>query len=191
MLVRGEKFSVYRVDVPIGADSASAAGDEAAGEGGGEGGRRLRREVVDHPGAVVILPLLEDGRVVLIRSQRWAIGRTILELPAGTLEPPPQTPAGCAGRELLEETGYEAAELRPLLAFYSAPGFCTELLHAFVATGLTWRGQQLEPGERIEPVAMTRPRVLAAIASGSIVDAKTLTVLLYYHYLHAKAEAPA
>ena len=191
LLVRGEKFNVYRVDVPSGPDGAGCAGDGGAGEAGGERGRRLRRDVVDHPGAVVILPLLEDGRVLLTRNHRWAIGQTILELPAGTLEPPPETPASCAGRELLEETGYEAAQLRPLLAFYSAPGFCTELLHGFVATGLTWRGQQLEPGERIEPVAMTWPRVLAAIAAGSIVDAKTLTVLLYYHSLHAKADAPA
>ena len=135
--------------------------------------------VIRHPGAAVILPLLPDGRVVLIRNRRIAIEAELLELPAGTLEPP-ETPLACAQRELTEETGYRADELTPLISFYSSPGFCDERLHAFVARDLTAGRQHLDPAERITVVPLEWAAVLREIETGGIIDGKTIVTLLYY-----------
>jgi ADP-ribose pyrophosphatase len=141
------------------------------------------REIVVHPGAVVILPLLDDGRVILIRNYRYAIGQQLLELPAGTLEPG-ELPMNSAGRELLEETGYLADKLTPLGSFYSSPGVMTEKMICFVATGLTHQGQQLEEGEDIELAPMKFDDALAQIASGDLIDGKTIAALLLYDRFH-------
>ncbi len=142
-------------------------------------GRSRSYDLVVHPGAAVILPILDDGRVLLIRNYRLAVDRELLELPAGTLEPP-EPPEACARRELAEETGWRAARMEPLLSFYSTPGICTEHMHAFVATGLSAGATALEPGERITPCPMRWTDALDAIRSGRITDAKTLVTLLYY-----------
>ena len=115
-----------------------------------EDGERTRREVCVHPGAVVILPLLADGRVVLIKNRRYTIGgQYLVELPAGTLEKG-EDPMNCAGRELLEETGYLAARLQPLGSFFSSPGILTEKMYVFAAYDLQRQQQALEEGEEIE-----------------------------------------
>ncbi|MEX0886970.1 MAG: NUDIX hydrolase [Phycisphaeraceae bacterium] len=142
-------------------------------------GASERREVVVPSDAVVILPLLDDGRVVLIRNERFAVGQTLWELPAGTLEAG-EEPAGCAARELREETGYDAAGVEAMLSFYMSPGFCTEQMHAFRATGLSFVGQQLDETERIEAEVVAIDDVLAMIHDGRIVDAKTVAVVLYH-----------
>lgn len=136
-------------------------------------------DVIVHPGAAVILPLLDDGRVVLIRNRRIATGQTLLELPAGTLEPP-EPASACARRELEEETGYRAGRLVELLQFYSAPGFCNELLHAFLATELAAGPTALEASEQIETQLQPFEDALRAIRDGRIIDAKTIATLLYY-----------
>src|SRR5437867_4555713 len=87
---------------------------------------KVQREIVVHPGAVLILPLLTPDRVVMIRNFRYAVCEELLELPAGTLEPP-EPPRDCAARELEEEAGYRAAEIEPLCEVYTSPGFTTEL----------------------------------------------------------------
>ena len=107
------------------------------------------RDVVRHPGAVVVLPLLDDGRVCLIRNFRVAVSQTLIELPAGTLEPG-HTPAEMAERELIEETGYRAAKIEPLSAFYLSPGILDERMHLFLATGLIAGDSAREAGEEIE-----------------------------------------
>src|SRR5262249_10806842 len=89
-------------------------------------------EVIRHPGAAVILPILDAGRIVLIQNYRPAIERELLELPAGTIDPP-ESPLTCALRELKEETGYTAQQISPLVSFYSTPGICDEQMHVFVA----------------------------------------------------------
>jgi ADP-ribose pyrophosphatase len=142
-------------------------------------GGTLERDVVVHSGAVVLLPILDDGRIVLIRNHRFAIDETLWELPAGTLEPP-EPAIDCAARELREETGYAADSLEPLGRFYSAPGFCTELLHAFVATGLTAVGQDLEPTEHIAVHPVSREELDRLLGEGAIVDAKTLATLFLW-----------
>jgi ADP-ribose pyrophosphatase len=136
-------------------------------------------EVVRHPGAAVILPLLDDGRVVLIRNHRPAVEQNVLELPAGTLDDA-EPPEDCARRELQEETGYRASNWRPLLSFYSSPGFCDERLHAFLATGMQPGPTRHEASERITVTQMGYDQVLAAIGEERIEDGKTILTLLYY-----------
>lgn len=154
----------------------------------GRGGASHRREVVVSNDAVVVLPLLEaepaaagagEPRVVLIRNERFAVGKTLLELPAGTLEPG-EDPAVCAARELTEETGYAAERVEAMTCFYTSPGFCTERMHAYRATGLRFRGQDLDETERIEVEAMSWSEALACLRDGRIEDAKTIATLLFH-----------
>lgn len=144
-----------------------------------DAGRKHVKEIVAHPGAVIVLPLLDDGRVVLIRNRRWALREVLLELPAGTLEKG-EAPINCAGRELLEETGYLASRLRPLLSFYTSPGILSEKMHAFVAEGLQPRKTAHEPGEEIEVVPTPLDDAIGMIRDGQIVDGKSIATLLFY-----------
>lgn len=141
----------------------------------------LARDVVRHPGAVVILPILDGPggpQIVMIRNLRVALEAELLELPAGTLERG-EDPAACAARELMEETGYEALTIRPLGRFYTTPGLTDELMHAFVATGLRSVGQDLEDDEsiRVEPVPLAA--AMACIDAGELVDAKSILTILW------------
>ncbi|MEW6335911.1 MAG: NUDIX domain-containing protein [Acidobacteriota bacterium] len=141
-------------------------------------GAETLREVVRHPGAVVVVPLRADGRVLLERQFRYPVGRVLLELPAGKLEPG-EAPESCARRELAEEIGQAAAAWRPLARFFSAPGFCDEVMHCFLATGLTpVDGAEPDEDERIEVAAMPLAEAIARVESGEICDAKTVAALL-------------
>ena len=137
------------------------------------------RGLMIHPGAVVLLPILADGRIVMIRNQRWQIGQNLLELPAGTRETN-EALACCARRELREETGYTSDKLVPLPAFFSAPGVSTEVMHPYLATELTFIGQSLAADEKIDVVTMRPDTVREALVNGQIIDGKTLAVLGRY-----------
>ncbi|MDX2119360.1 MAG: NUDIX hydrolase [Planctomycetota bacterium] len=143
-------------------------------------GQTLRRQIVRHPGSVVILPILHEAgkptQIVLIRNYRIAPGRVLLELPAGTMEPP-ESAAVCAARELEEETGYAAAHVEELASFYTTPGMTDEYMHAFVATGLRLVGQHTEADESITVEALGVREAVSRMDSGEICDAKTLLVL--------------
>lgn len=148
-----------------------------------QGGVRTR-EIVRHPGAVVILPLVDKDHVCLIRNYRASVDRTLIELPAGTLEPG-EPPIETARRELIEETGYRCERLEPLHAFYAAPGILDERMHMFVATGLTPGATARELGEDIDNLVVTWDEARAMITRGEIEDAKTLVGLLWYDRMRA------
>ncbi len=141
-------------------------------------GVAYQREVIQHPGAVVLLPVLDDGRICLIRNYRIAVDSRLIELPAGTLEVG-EDPAVAAARELTEETGYTAGKLHAVTAFWMSPGILSERMHLFVARGLTSGAMDLQEGEEIEPLLASWPEVLQLMQSGQISDAKSLAALLY------------
>ncbi|MCU0726025.1 MAG: NUDIX hydrolase [Planctomycetes bacterium] len=142
-----------------------------------EAGREYVREVVEHPGAAVIAPRLPDGRIVFVRQYRHAVGRWLIELPAGTLEPG-EDPMSCAARELSEETGYSAGKLSLLAVVYPSPGVLTEALHLFLASDLGPGAPHRDPGEQMETHVMTREAALAMVRRGEIVDGKTILGVL-------------
>jgi ADP-ribose pyrophosphatase len=139
-------------------------------------GKTRRWDVIRHPGASVILPILSQNRVVLIRQNRPAVGQTIWELPAGTLEKG-ESPRSCAHRELIEETGYRARSLKRLVRFLPSPGFCDEKMHVFIARDLEYVGQCLEQDEELKVHVLPVKRVLKMIQQGLIQDAKTLIAI--------------
>ena len=136
-------------------------------------GRRFARETILHPGAVVVIPVLDRRRIVLVRQYRRAVDRFLLELPAGTLEQGERRDL-CAKRELLEETGWRARSVRRLGRFYAAPGFLSEEMTVFLATGLTQATASPEPDEMVRPLVMSLREALGKIRTGAIRDAKTI-----------------
>lgn len=135
-------------------------------------GHRTSREVVEHPGAVAILAW--DGeRVAMVRQWRHATGQELLEIPAGTLEPD-EAPLVTARRELAEEVGLAAATWADGPHFYTAPGFCDELMHVFLATDLSDAPGQADEDEQLEPSWMTLDDALGAVDDGRIIDAKSI-----------------
>jgi len=138
-----------------------------------------RREVVRHPGAVTILPLLSDGQICLIRNLRVAVDETLIELPAGTREQDePQLET--ARRELIEETGYRAGQIEKLTDFYLSPGILDERMHLYLATELSAGDADREVGEEIANLVVSFDAALDMIGDGRIRDAKTIVGLLYY-----------
>lgn len=147
-------------------------------------GKRHAREVVVHPGAVVVLPLLPDGRIMLIRSRRYAVGQILVELPAGTLEKK-ENPMNAAGRELLEETGYLAHRMKIIGTFYTSPGILSEKMYAYAAYDLEEKHQALEEGEEIELLPTPLNEAIEMIRTGEIADAKSIATLLMYERFHS------
>ncbi len=141
-------------------------------------GRESVREVIRHQGASVMLPVLDDGRVVFVRQFRYAAGRVLLELPAGKIDPG-EAPEQTARRELEEETGLRAEVMQDLGSFFTTPGFTDERLHAFLARGLVRvGGAGGEDDESIEVVALAPPQIARAVAAGELEDAKSLATFL-------------
>ena len=133
----------------------------------------------------MILPLLDDGRVCLIRNERFAVGETLVELPAGTREP--NEPADAAAlRELSEETGFVAGVLEPLGRCYPSPGILDEEMQLFVASQLEQAAPRREPGERIENLLVTWDDALRMVNDGTIRDAKTICGLLMWEQRRAR-----
>lgn len=145
-----------------------------------EQGRAVKREVVRHPGAVLIVPVVDDQHVLMIRNYRIAPDETLWEFPAGKLEPGEDS-LHAAHRELEEETGYRSNDVHKIGEFYTSPGFANELMRVFVAENLNFVGQRLEPGEEITVQTVTRDDALAMVHDGRLRDAKSITGLLMWH----------
>jgi ADP-ribose pyrophosphatase len=142
-----------------------------------EGGYVTEREIVEHPGAVAIVALNGGGKVLLVRQFRQAAREVLWEVPAGTREAGEDSEA-CARRELQEETGYQASHMEQFLRFYTSPGFCTEQIDLYLATGLSPVPRTLEADEAIEVEAVPLGEAWEMIRRGEIRDAKTITGLL-------------
>jgi ADP-ribose pyrophosphatase len=157
--------------------------DRVAIAGGGE----AVREIVGHPGGVAVVALDDAGQVLLARQYRYAVGSALLELPAGTLQAG-ELPAEGAVRELEEETGYRAAHVEPLCRFYPSPGYTSELLYLFLATGLTPVGARPEADERIDVIPTAWDDAMAMVARGEICDAMSIIGLLLVQTRRADGE---
>lgn len=160
-LFRGRRFRVERV-VQIAPD-----------------GTEHPREVVRHPGAVTLLPLLPGDRVCFVENYRASVGQRLIELPAGTLEPG-EDPAETARRELAEETGYRAGRIELLTTFYMSPGILDEKMYLYLATDLTPGATSLDAGEDLTVRVLEWSEALDMILDGRIRDGKSLAGILYY-----------
>lgn len=142
-------------------------------------GIRTVREVITHPGSVVVLPVLADKRILLIRQYRHATRQYLWELVAGRIDEG-EKPKEAAARELMEETGYRAKKLRVFLDVFPTPGFLEERMYIFLAEGLTEGAATPEEDERIEAQVFARKEVEKMIEKNEIRDAKTIAGVLYY-----------
>jgi ADP-ribose pyrophosphatase len=136
-------------------------------------GKVSEREYIKHPGAVVILPLFEDGSVLLERQYRYPLDRVFIEFPAGKIDPN-EAPLDCAKRELQEETGYTASDWKFLCTIHNAIAYSDEHLDIFLARGLTAGERKLDDGEFLETFKATVPEMLEWVREGKITDVKTV-----------------
>lgn len=139
-------------------------------------GKKVKRDFISHPGAVIIIPRVSAGRLLMIRQYRHAIREYILEFPAGTLERG-EIPLECAKREVIEECGRSAQDWIDLGVLVPAPGFCNEIQRCFLADNLKPAAQNLDEDEIIEVAEMSVSEIEAAIAQGQIKDAKSIAIL--------------
>ncbi|MGI6469016.1 MAG: NUDIX hydrolase [Syntrophomonadaceae bacterium] len=142
------------------------------------GGEESTREIVLHAGAVAIVAIDDDDNLYMVRQYRKPVEKTLVEIPAGTLEEG-EDPLHCAQRELEEEVGMKAKHWEKLVSYYSAPGFCNEHMHLFLATGLTPGTVHLDADEFVERVIMPLDEAAKAMASGEIMDGKSIIGIQY------------
>jgi ADP-ribose pyrophosphatase len=145
-------------------------------------GEQSKREIVKHPGAVGIIPITHDGKLIVVEQYRKALERTIVEIPAGKLEPG-EAPNVCALRELEEETGYGTQQLTYLQEVVTSPGFCDEVVHIFVAHDIFKidNPASLDDDEFVEVKAVTLDEAQQLMAEGAICDAKTIIAVMWLH----------
>jgi ADP-ribose pyrophosphatase len=143
-------------------------------------GKTSTREIIKHPGAVAVIPITEDGRIIMVEQYRKALERTLVEIPAGKLEEG-EEPEATARRELEEETGYGCESLTHLISFYTSPGFADELVHLYVAEGLKKKNNklQLDEDEFVEVLSVSLEEATQLIQEQKIYDAKTAYAVQY------------
>lgn len=150
-------------------------------------GNLSKREIVRHPGAVAVIAVTPEGKLVLVRQFRKPLEKTILEIPAGKLEKG-EEPIVCANRELTEETGYQAEQMSHVSSFYTSPGFADELIHIYEATGLTEGEAKPDQDEFVDLVEVTLEEANSFIQSGDIIDAKTVFAIYHWKNKHLSKE---
>ncbi len=143
-------------------------------------GKTSTREIIKHPGAVAVIPLTSDGKIIMVEQYRKALERTLIEIPAGKLEQG-EEPVDTAIRELEEETGYACKSLTHLISFYTSPGFADEIVHLYVAEGLTQKIDKLEldEDEFVEMLELSLDEAVQLIQENRIYDAKTAYAVQY------------
>ncbi|MEY3201679.1 MAG: hypothetical protein RIR70_1229 [Pseudomonadota bacterium] len=141
-------------------------------------GHETVREYIKHPGAVAIVALTDAGQIVMEHQYRHPVGKVFLEIPAGKLDPA-EPPLACAQRELLEETGYQAARWQHLGTIHPCIGYADEHIEIFLARSLTKTERQLDDGELLDVVELSFDGVLASVMQGAITDAKTISALFF------------
>lgn len=141
-------------------------------------GKKGVKDYVKYPEAVAILPFVDSENIVLVRQFRYAVGKTIYEIPAGKIDDPKESKQKAAGRELREETGYHAKKMRYLFSYYPCAGYSTEMIHIFRADGLTQKEQSPDEDEFIQPEIVPFRKALEWVNSGKIVDSKTIIAIL-------------
>lgn len=151
-----------------------------------ENGEESRREIVHHHGGVAVLALDEEGKVLLVRQFRYAFGQELLELPAGKVEPG-EAPEVCGRRELEEECGYKAGSFELLSVLYPTVGYCSEVIHIYLARDLVPCGQRLDEGEFLSLERLPLEKALQMVLAGEVPDAKTQIGLLTYALRQQKA----
>ena len=142
------------------------------------GGQRYVREVVRHPGGVVVIGRTKEGKIPFVRQHRYPMNADLLELPAGKIDPG-EDPIVGAGRELEEETGYRAGRLELVYRFYSSPGFCDEMLHLYHALDLEKTAPRREVDEIVIVEEHSLPQALQLLAKGDLLDAKKIVAVLW------------
>ena len=148
-------------------------------------GGEATREFVVHPGAVLVVPVLDDGRLVLERQFRYPVRRVMLEFPAGKIDAG-ETPLATAQRELVEEAGYSAQKWKKLGTIHPEIGYSTEFIDVYEATGLAHVGQKLDEGEFLDVVAMSEDELLATYDCGGLTDGKTIAALFAWRRSRGK-----
>jgi len=143
-------------------------------------GKRGKREIIKHPGAVAVIAITDEGKMIMVEQYRKAMERSLVEIPAGKLEPG-EEPLRTAERELEEETGYESGEMKHLISFYTSPGFADELVHLFVANDLKKKDNpaDCDEDEFVEVLELTVEEAQRFIEEGKIADAKTAYAVQY------------
>jgi ADP-ribose pyrophosphatase len=149
-------------------------------------GSTAEREVVIHPGAVALVPMVDSNHVCLVNNYRYAVETTLLEIPAGTIDPG-ESPDQTASRELSEETGYRAGKITRLAEWFVSPGVMTERMFLYLCEDLTPGPPQHQPDERLEPVVVAWEEALEMVFDGRIVDAKTMLAILFCDRLRRRA----
>ncbi len=145
------------------------------------------KEVVIHRGAVALLPMVDADHVCLLKNERYSVGQTLIEVPAGTIDPG-ETPDSTAPRELAEETGYRAGRIRRISEWWVSPGVFTERMYLYLCEDLTPGPTDHQPDEHLEPMVVAWDEAVAMVHDGRIDDAKTIVALLLYDRMRRAAE---
>ncbi len=149
-------------------------------------GNQAEWELIMHPGAAAVIPVDDDGNILMVRQYRLAADDYTLEIPAGCLDSPDEDPYECAKRELEEETGYFSSDIEYLFKFYSSIGICDEVIHVYVAKNLRETQQNLDEDEFVSVERHSLEGLLDMVFEGDIMDNKTISSLLAYSYMKDK-----
>ena len=140
-------------------------------------GKKATREFMDHPGAVAVLPVTDDGKIIFVRQFRYPVGKATLEIPAGKLHSPKDNTLARAKAELQEETGYTAKKIKPLLSYWTSPAFANEVLHIFTAEGLRPGASSPDEDEFLRVETLPFEKAWRMLKAGQIQDSKTIIAL--------------